>query len=332
MVSELDRLERELSELDDGHESDGGKRLGAAPLAVAGLAVLALGGLVFYAYNEGIREGTEVAAPIVTPEGPAKVKPEDPGGLAVPHQDKTVYSVVQGGDDVRSEKVETLLPPPEEPIAPPQVEPAVERSAPPAGDSETILAQKPKVPTIQPPPLPEGGLTAPEGPVVLSQETAEQVAAAQAGTASGGDETAKPEAEPAAPKAVEAPAEAPAKTETAKVAEAPKAAEEEPKPVQLAAAPAALPNATANIASAWRVQVGAVRSEAAAVKEWERLQGRNKDLLGALNLQVQSVEVKDKGMFYRIRGGPLNDKAAADGLCAKLKAKKVACLSIKPGA
>ncbi len=326
MVSELDRLERELSELDDGgHEGDGGKRLGAAPLAVAGLAVLALGGLVFYAYNEGIREGTEVAAPIVTPEGPAKVKPEDPGGLAVPHQDKTVYSVVQGSDDVRPEKVETLLPPPEEPLAPPQAEPAVERSAPPAGDSETILAQKPAVPTIQPPPLPEGTLTAPEGPVVLSQETAEQVAAAQAETKtdSGTAKTAEVQ-EAEKPKAVQP------KTATAEKKPAP--AQNKAEPVQLAAAPAALPNATAALTSAWRVQVGAVRSEAAAEKEWARLQGRNKDLLGNLNLQIQSVEVKGKGMFYRIRGGPLDTKAAADGLCTKLKAKKVACLTIKPDA
>jgi len=317
---------------DGGHDGDGGKRLGAAPLAVAGLAVLALGGLVFYAYNEGIREGTEVAAPIVTPEGPAKVKPEDPGGLAVPHQDKTVYNVVQGGDDVRPEKVETLLPPPEEPLAPAQPEPAVDRTQP-AGDTETILAQKPAIPTIQPPPLPEGGLNAPQGPVVLSQETAEQVAAAQADASKASEETAKAPAPAEAPKPAAASETAAPKADSVKegaAAAKPSAAPE--KPVQVAAAPASLPAAAANLASAWRVQVGAVRSQAAAEKEWARLQGRNKDLLGSLKLQVQSVDVKDKGTFYRIRGGPLNDKATADGLCAKLKAKKVACLSIKPGA
>ena len=338
----MDRLERELSDLDDGGaEGEGARRLGAAPLAVAGLAVLALGGLIFYAYNEGIREGTEVAAPIVLPEGPAKVKPEDPGGLAVPHQDKTVYNVVQGADSVGTEKVETLLPPPEEPIAPSQVEPAVERQTP-VEASETILAEeKPEIPTIQPPPLPEGELSAPEGPVVLSNETVKQVAAAQKDTnvEEKAAETVKSETTvagattqvAAAPKASEDKAK-PAPPKVEQKAENESAPKQEEKPVQVAAAPATPKTSVSNLASSWRIQVGAVRSEDAAKKEWARLQKRNNDLIGKLNLEVQSVEVKGKGLYFRIRGGPLNNKSAADGLCTKLKAQKVACIPVRPGA
>ena len=354
MASDLDRLERELSDLDDG-DQDGGRKIGAAPLAVAGLAVLALGGLVFYAYNEGIREGTEVAAPIITPEGPAKVKPEDPGGLAVPHQDKSVYNVVKGTGDTASDKVETLLPPPEEPVAMPKAEPAVDR-APTDGTPETILAAKPKVPTIQPPPLPDSGLSVPEGPVVLSGDVEQKVAAAKAESGEAeGSAIVEPASgpEPAAEKTAEA-----AKSDTASAAvkdaekaaaatvaaETPAAAikadtkaetkpsEEAKKPVQLAAAAPAISSAAAKVAGGWRVQVGAVRSEDAARKEWARLQKRNKDLLGDLSVQVQSVDVKDKGTFYRIRGGPLASKADAEALCGKLKAKKVACLTIRPDA
>ncbi len=82
----------------------------------------------------------------------------------------------------------------------------------------------------------------------------------------------------------------------------------------------------------WRVQVGAVRSEAAAEKEWARIVGKNKNLLGDLTLQVQKVDVTGKGTFFRIRGGPVTDKAKATGLCAKLKANKIPCIPVRPGA
>lgn len=326
MTSELDTLEKELADLEDGGK-DGGppkRKLGTAPLVVAILAVSALGGLVYYAYDQGIREGTEVAAPLLAPEGPAKVKPEDPGGLAVPHRDKTVYDVVQGGaSDTSQEKVETLLPPPEEPMAPPAAAPAAEPVV--TATNKLNEAEKPAVPEISPPPLPSEELAAPEAPATLSEQTEEKIEEAQEKVAETVAAITPPPAEPAPEPAAAAtpPAEAqsaaPAASQTA--------------PVETAAkATTATQGTDPAISQKWRIQVGAVRTQEGAVQEWARILRTNKELVGGLTLQVQEVDVTGKGTFFRIRGGPMADKDAADALCSKLKAKKIPCIPVRPGA
>lgn len=328
MTSELDALEKELADLDDGgKDGEPRRKLGTAPIVVAVLAVCALGGLIYYAYDQGIREGTEVAAPLLSPEGPAKVKPEDPGGLAVPHRDKTVYDVVQGGaSDTSEEKVETLLPPPEEPMTPPAASSGAPATAPVVSATNQLnRTEKPTVPAISPPPLPSEGLAAPEAPATLSESSQAQIEAAQESAsetaAAASEAAADPVTESAAITPPPAPVTEPAKPETQVDATAQPA---QPTAVAAAAAGALSDN--------WRVQVGAVRSQDAAEKEWARLVGRHNDLLGDLKLQVQEVDVKGKGTFFRIRGGPMADRAAADGLCDKLKAQKIPCIPVRPGA
>jgi len=329
VTSELDTLEKGLADLEDGGK-DGGppkRKLGTAPLVVAILAVSALGGLVYYAYDQGIREGTEVAAPLLAPEGPAKVKPEDPGGLAVPHRDKTVYDVVQGGaSDTAQEKVETLLPPPEEPMVPPATAPAAAPAAAPVVTATNKLneAEKPAVPQISPPPLPAEELAAPEAPATLSEMAEEKIEAAQEKVAETVAAITPPPAEPKPePAAVTAPAE------PQPAAEAPA----ETAPVQTAAkTDTATQGTDPAISQKWRIQVGAVRTQEAAVQEWARILRTNKELVGGLTLQVQEVDVTGKGTFFRIRGGPMADKDAADALCGKLKAKNIPCIPVRPGA
>jgi len=64
-------------------------------LATLGLgAVAVFAGLIWMLYAGG----DTVSAPILVeaPEGPAKVRPEDRGGMAVPHRDKLVFSRISG--------------------------------------------------------------------------------------------------------------------------------------------------------------------------------------------------------------------------------------------
>lgn len=54
--------------------------------------------------------------PIIQPEtGPFKVRPENPGGMIIPHQDKLVYGRLS---PEQYQPVERLLPPPEQPVIP----------------------------------------------------------------------------------------------------------------------------------------------------------------------------------------------------------------------
>jgi hypothetical protein len=120
----------------------------------------------------------------------------------------------------------------------------------------------------------------------------------------------------AAAKAVEttpAPVPAPSQAPTKSVA---KAVEKAPAP--------ALPSGE------YRVQLGSVKSEAAAEKESARLRRHHKEVLGDLTIAQVRADLGERGVYYRLRAGPLNDAAAATALCQKLAARNQGCIVIAP--
>jgi hypothetical protein len=150
---------------------------GGGPLAVIGgrwgrriitglIAFAALGGfaaVVIYSYDKGREAGTGSVAPVIqAQEGPTKIKPETPGGMAVPNQDKQVYSRIDPSQ--APPKVERLLPPAEAPVARPAApaEPAPPPPAEPASGPAPAPAA-PEPPPVQaakkaePPPEPDKG-------------------------------------------------------------------------------------------------------------------------------------------------------------------------------
>lgn len=78
-------------------------------------------------------------------------------------------------------------------------------------------------------------------------------------------------------------------------------------------------------ASGSQVQLLAARSRAAALAAWSRLSAAENELLGSLTSRVVKAEVPKKGVFYRLRAGPLADKAAAKRLCGLLKGRGRDC-------
>jgi cell division septation protein DedD len=74
-----------------------------------------------------------------------------------------------------------------------------------------------------------------------------------------------------------------------------------------------------------RVQLGAVGTEGAAQKEWERIRRANGDLLGSLSPAIVRADLGAKGVVYRIQAGPVASADAAADLCAKLKTRNVGC-------
>jgi len=81
------------------------------------------------------------------------------------------------------------------------------------------------------------------------------------------------------------------------------------------------------------VQLAAARTPEAARAEWDRVRRKNLDLLGDLGLTVTKVDLgPKKGVFYRLRVGPLAGDAEARKLCGELAKRRIGCLVIKPGA
>ena len=106
-----------------------------------------------------------------------------------------------------------------------------------------------------------------------------------------------------------------------------------PEPVQSAAAPAApaapvapaatLPTPAAEPALPASVPVGdfiiqlaSLRSEDEARATFLRLQDRFGSILGGFSPNIQRADLGDRGIFHRVRIGPM-DRAAADSLCQR---------------
>lgn len=94
----------------------------ALPIIVASLAILGFVVIVYYAYQQGMRAGSEANPPVIkAEEGPTKVRPAAPGGMEVPNQDMKVYELGKPGTQQAAPGVERILPKPEEPLQRPPV-------------------------------------------------------------------------------------------------------------------------------------------------------------------------------------------------------------------
>jgi len=102
-----------------------------------------------------------------------------------------------------------------------------------------------------------------------------------------------------------------------------------------AAARPAAPPAARKTASAGRggysVQLLAARSEAQVGGAWQKLRSAHPELLASLSPSVSATERAGSGTFYRLRAGPLQDRAAADALCRQLSARHQSCFVVSPG-
>jgi cell division septation protein DedD len=234
-------------------------------LAIVAVTVGGFTAIVWNAYNQGQQSSGDSVVPLIQADNtPSKVRPEQPGGMDVPNQDKLIYDRLTPGQNAPN-TIERLLPPAESPVARPQAPP------PPTPQTESMLPEA--TPSPRAPAQPSNDLVAPT------------IAPRQPSVST-----------PAAP------------------------------PAAVAAIP---PAATTSASGNFRIQLGAVRSQEAAQKEWARLQTANKDLLGKFGLNVSQANLGDRGTFFRIQSGPVGDQKAASELCTKLKARNVSCIVVK---
>ncbi len=292
-------------------------------LRLFAVLVLAAGGAgAWHFYGDRLKQmigGADSGIPLIkAATTPVKVRPENPGGLEVPDRDKLVYDRIQGTAEGRGP--ERLLPPPEQPLprpAPAEAKPAA--PAPPPEKPATVaktetppLKPTAKVPTVKDVESIERPAPPPPPPAPPSASNLQPLGIAPHRPAAAPAPAPKPVPEPAK---VEAPKPAPEKL---------KVPEPSPPPV---VAPAPTP-----AGRAYLVQLAAARTPEGAEAEWEKLRSRNQDLLGSLRLTVTKADLgQARGIYYRLRAGPIADEAAARTLCSELTKRQVGCLIIKPG-
>ncbi len=263
----------------------------ALPMVVALVALAGFAGIVWYAYDWGLGQADTARLPVILAETePIKSRPESPGGLEVPHQDKLVLNEVV--PDLDKPQVERLLPPPETPRPPPAPSAVeVEIPVPPIETAAGPLDE----PTLSTEPSPP--------PPVLERAEAEAPA----------PEPALPEPPPAPPQVAAQPV-------------APEPAAPEPAAAQPVAP---LQTAARTPSGAYVVQLAALRGRDGTRPAWTRLQRAHPMLLGDKDLTVQEVDLGERGIFYRVQAGFFPDRAGAGALCRALKARQQDCLVVK---
>ena len=79
----------------------------------------------------------------------------------------------------------------------------------------------------------------------------------------------------------------------------------------------------------WRIQLASSKSEDVAKSTWARLQAAHGDVLASLRMQPARVDLGDKGVWYRVQAGPLDEKQA-HSVCSTLKTRKTDCVALPP--
>ena len=295
------------------------------------LALVIIGGGAAWAWVSSHR-APDGPVPVITADTtPEKVKPEDEGGMQVPNQNVEILN----GQSTTAEQP-AVLPPPEQPVAPPTTETTDQANAEPQAPAITDAPKPEPAPT--PPATTDDSsaaapsVAAPSIPSVSAPEPSTTAATPTPAPVVPEPQTQQAEPAPAEPTPAEpTPAPAPATTaeKPAEPTPAPAPAAETPKPAEptqtatppaAPAKPAVAPTAGGNA----RIQLAAVKSEALANSQWAKLQKAYPDLLGALTLNVQKVD-KNGATLYRIQAGPLSKTQAKD-LCTRLKAQKQDCI------
>jgi hypothetical protein len=294
------------------------------PVMIVVVALGGFAGLVGYYY---MAEGPNGAAPLIKADlQPFKIKPDNPGGMDVPDQDKAIYDRMGRVDQssVPPPNTERLLPPPETPVPRPAA--AV---TPPA--NAVTAAPAPQLPDtkIAPPPA-----AAPAAPSTNPPSTNPNVGGPVLGVPQSPRSTTLAAAPPGAPASTTPPpASPPAGVSTqAKPAQTAQAAKPTaPAPAQTAAvAPRPEPAPSAGGGPLWRAAIASLRTDAEAKREWERQRRIYGDALADVTPSYASVDLGSKGIYWRIYIGPAESGTEARARCAALKEKKVDCFVARP--
>ena len=290
-----------------------------------------------------LADGNGVDVPLIrVVDGPVKVRPENPGGLQIPNRDKLVYERMQSAPSTSSNDsiVERLLPQPEKPLPKPapglfvpspssnaaSVKSQDERLVPPMALPTAPVPGVKDVVSVQPPPPPPLTNTQQGGTPLNLRKNSERLA--QPGPA-----TFPKEPVQAAPKNVTS-----ANVVSTNVTSTPRTSITSIKtpnnvnraPDRVASLPVKLLRPPTG--KTFRIQLAAARTPEGARTEWNRIRQKHVDLLGKFGLTVTKADLgPKKGVFYRLRIGPLANETAARELCKELSMRKMGCLVVMPG-
>jgi hypothetical protein len=283
----------------DGAEDDYVDEGSRLPLliVIALLVLAAFAGVVWLAYTQGVQRGRQDVPRVIAAEsGPVKTAPDQPGGAANPYKGLKIYNNKAPADaHASNQPLPSIITQPGEPL---------------------FSAFGPKHPAPVPAATPAQAKPAPApAPAPVQQKVAVQ--------------TPPPAAVHTAPAPVPAAATKPAPEPVASKP-APVVAKPAPAPVAVAkVAPPPAPVSAPVASGAYVAQIAAFKSQAEAEAGWAAFKRNHAAILGGMSPNIVSVDLGEKGTWFRLRTGSFADKASAADFCARLKAEGASCLPAK---
>ncbi|MBS0518892.1 MAG: SPOR domain-containing protein [Proteobacteria bacterium] len=258
-------------------------------LMVSVAAIASFGSVVWWAHNQDVRAGGKGLEPLVIQP------PADPARV----KPENAGGFVPPNQD---KEVYNRISPGAVPVQPEKLLPA---------------------PTV--PKLPASGLPVPYSP---KPAEGDKTVAAASGAATPANGTAAPAAAGAAGQAGPTPAPAaptpPVPANQPTVTQAPTTT-----PTETGPSIASLIENMSGPVGGWRIQVASVKNEDVAKSTWARLQAAHGDVLANLRMQPTRVDLGDKGVWYRVQAGPLDEKQA-QSVCSALRSRRADCVVIPP--
>lgn len=281
----------------DGAEDDYDDEGSRLPLliVIALLVLAAFAGVVWLAYTQGVQRGRQDVPRVIAAEsGPIKTAPDQPGGAANPYKGLKIYNNKAPADaHASNQPLPSIITQPGEPL---------------------FSAFGPKHPAPAPAQPAQAKPAPAPAPAPVQQKVAVQAPPPVVHTA------------PAPAPAVATPQPAPAKPAPAPLANKPAPVVAKPAPAPVAqAAPVSPPAAS----GAYVAQIAAFKSQAEAEAGWAAFKRNHAATLGGMSPNIVSVDLGEKGTWFRLRTGSFPDKAAAADFCARLKAEGASCLPAK---
>ncbi len=283
--------------------------------AVSGLALAAVVGWFALSPRYAVENATQIPT-IRRPQTAVKVKPENPGGMEILNQDKTVYDIIE--KEPQKAEVESVLPPPEQPILP-------------TINAETIQAQAEATAeqvntTAELPPVAESKTvaTAEVKTVVAPKAVVNEVAEQKLPTikeASVAQNEPKEIKAPTAPKEIKAAAQPIAAKPTEAVSKSTASILE-----NIAQNKTAEPTSQAAAKGGdWQVQLMSSPNQKAVNSAWSGLVKKHPQLASEPH-EVETADLGSKGIYYRLKAGAFSSRDGADKLCNSIKAQGGSCI------
>jgi hypothetical protein len=263
--------------------------------AILASIIAIIGGITYFLLPSLIsKTGTDIIV-VKAIETPIKVKPSNPGGEVVDHQNLLVVDILKGGNKADNQ-TETLRPTSPSPEPPPVAEAETETKA----ILETPLATGEDQSKTGGEAMANSGDEAPKKPLSKARSVAKVAAVkdAVAKDATGAETKTATSAEPTKPPAAK-PAAAKADKDTASKIKKRVIVIEGDEPLYM-------------------IQLAAFRNAEKATEMAKILSQKHKSRLQDVDLEPMSVDTGSNGIFYRIVSAPL-PRPYADKICGVLR-------------